>query len=161
METLRAGLTAPTIVLLDEIEAALESSELDDVIWTSLRALAADLAVGGRLAFMLACQRRPAELAVERGLGSPFFNIFAPTLVLGPLGESEARTLIASSPVPFVEPDVKWILEHSGRWPALLQMLCRERLESLEAGDTGAAWQAEALRQIAPFTYLLQPSAAA
>ncbi|HIP72496.1 MAG TPA: ATP-binding protein, partial [Anaerolineae bacterium] len=70
---------------------------------------------------------------------------------LGPLRETEARALIASSPIPFAPADVEWILQESGRWPFLLQILCRERLLALEEGEAGDEWREDGLRQIAPF----------
>jgi hypothetical protein len=88
-------------------------------------------------------------------MGSPFFNIFGYTAILKPLTETEARVLIDSSPISFAPDDVEWILEQSGRWPILLQILCRERLITLEDGETDITWREEGLQQIAPFQYLL------
>jgi hypothetical protein len=51
---------------------------------------------------------------------------------------------------------VAWILDQSGRWPCLLQILCHVRLAALEAGETGDTWQEDGLRQMAPFRYLLE-----
>ncbi len=147
-------LRAPTVVLLDEIGVALQRyPELDDSFWEGLRALATNQ-VGGNLAFILASQEAPDRLARHSDLGSPFFNIFGYTALLGPLREAEARALIDSSPLPFPAQDVEWILEESERWPILLQILCRERLFSLEDGETGSTWRKDALRQIEPFRSL-------
>jgi hypothetical protein len=63
--------------------------------------------------------------------------------------------LIASSPRPFNPVDEAWILAHSERWPALLQILCHTRLTALEEGQTGDTWREEGLRRIAPYRYLL------
>lgn len=143
------NLDSPTVILFDEIGVALERyPELDDAFWESLRSLATNQ-VGGNLAFVLAAHESPAELAQHSGLGSPFFNIFGYTAVLGPFTETEARELIASSPIPFPDADVDWILQESGRWPMPLQILCRERLISLEDNEDGEAWRDDALRQIA------------
>lgn len=155
LDTVSAHLRRPTVILLDEIGVAIARyPELDDAFWESLRSLATNQ-VQGNLAFVLAAPEPPEQLARHSGLGSPFFNIFAYTAHLGPLSEEEARSLIASSPIPFPEADVEWILQQSGRWPMPLQILCRERLLSLDEADD-AEWRADALRQAAPF---LMPAA--
>jgi hypothetical protein len=149
------GLRQPTVILFDEIGVALERyAELDNSFWEGLRALATNQ-VGGNLAFILAAHEAPEQLARHSDLGSPFFNIFGYTAFLGPFSESEARALIAASPTPFPPEDVDWLLAESGRWPLLLQILCRERLFTLENDETDPNWRAEALRQLAPFRYLL------
>lgn len=128
--------------------------ELDDGFWESLRSLATNQ-TGGNLAFVLATPESPIELAYSTGHSSPFFNIFGYTKELEPLTEVEARELIASSPLPFPDKNVEWILEQSGCWPLLLQILCRECLFSLEDEETGYDWYQEGLKQIEPFTQLL------
>lgn len=143
------------MILLDEIGVALQRyPELDNAFWESLRALATNQ-VGGNLGFVLAAHEHPMDLSHNTGHSSPFFNIFGYTATLGPLTEPEARALIASSPLPFPEADIAWILAQSGRWPILLQILCRERLLALEEGEDDGEWQAEGLRQITPFQGLL------
>jgi DNA-binding SARP family transcriptional activator len=151
LDVVSDNLRHPTVILFDEIGVALERyPELDDAFWESLRSLATNQ-VGGRLAFILSGPEPPEKLAQYSGLGSPFFNIFGYTATLGPLSESESHELIASSPMPFPEADVEWILAESGRWPILLQILCRERLLSLEDGLSGPDWRDDARRQAAPF----------
>lgn len=151
LDVVSDNLTAPTVILFDEIGVAMARyPELDDAFWESLRSLATNQ-TGGNLAFILAAHESPAELARHGGLGSPFFNIFGYTARLGPLTDAEARQLIASSPIPFSEADVDWLLAESGRWPMPLQILCRERLLTLEEGETGDGWREDALRQAAPF----------
>lgn len=152
-------LHTPAVILLDEIGVALQRyPELDDSFWEGLRSLAAHQ-VNGNLAFILATQEQPEALAQHSDLGSPFFNIFGYTARLGPLEELEARELIGSSPLPFAASDIDWLLAQSGRWPILLQILCRERLLALEEGDAGSAWRQDGLRQLAPFRYLLERAA--
>jgi hypothetical protein len=149
------GLRQPTVILLDEIGVALERyPELDNGFWEGLRAMATNQ-VGGNLAFILAAHQAPDQLARHGDLGSPFFNIFGYTAFLTPFNETEARALITSSPIPFPEDDMEWILEQSGRWPLLMQILCRERLFTLEDGEMDSNWRDEGLRQIGPFRYLL------
>ncbi len=155
MDVVSCELRRPAVILMDEIDVALaRCPELDTGFWESLRSLATNYA-RGNLGFVLAAQESPAVLARHGDVGSPFFNIFGYTATLGPLTEAEARRLVASSPIPFPPADVAWILTQSGRWPVLLQILCRERLFALEEGETGDAWRDEGLRQIAPFSHLL------
>lgn len=147
-------LRQPTILLFDEIGVALQRyAELDDAFWESMRSLATNQ-VGGNLGFVLTSDAQPNELAQHSGLGSPFFNIFGYTAVLGPFSDAAARSLIAAAPLPFPDDDVQWILAQSGRWPLLLQILCRERALSLEEGETGDQWREEALMQLQPFIKL-------
>jgi hypothetical protein len=155
LDIISQNLRQPTVILLDEIGVALQRyPELDEAFWEGLRALATHQ-VEGNLAFILAAPEPPAQLAQHSDLGSPFFNMFGYTAFLGPLEETEALALIGSSPVPFTEAEVSWILAQSGRWPLLLQILCRERLMAWEEGETSLGWQEEALRQIDPFRHLL------
>jgi len=155
MDVMSHSLRTPTVILLDEIGVALRRyPELDNSFWEGLRALATNQ-VGGNLAFVLAAQESPYQLASHSDLGSPFFNIFGYTATLGPLTEPEARELIASLPILFPPADVEWTLDQSGRWPLLLQILCRERLMALDEGETDDTWREDALAQMAPFRHLL------
>jgi len=148
-------LRTPSVILMDEIEVALHRyPELDNEFWEGLRALATT-EVGGNLSFVIAATESPAVVARQNGIGSPFFNIFARRVELGPIAESEATALISSSPIPFLPADVEWIIAESGRWPILLQILCYERLLALLDGATDDAWREEGLRQVAPFQHLL------
>ncbi|MCP4538378.1 MAG: protein kinase [Chloroflexi bacterium] len=156
MDVVSRDLRTPTVILLDEIDVALQRCpELDTSFWESLRSLATNH-VRGNLGFVLAAHESPGVLAEHSNIGSPFFNIFGYTTTLGPLAEQEARELIAGSPVPFSPADVDWILSASGRWPMLLQILCRERLIALEEGETDDVWQEDGRRQMAPFRDLLE-----
>lgn len=151
MDVVSRGLHTPTVILLDEIGVALQRCpELDTSFWESLRSLATNH-TRGNLAFVLAAHESPGLLASHSNIGSPFFNIFGYTTTLGPLTEQQARELIASSPIPFPAADADWILSQSGRWPMLLQILCRERLVTLEEGETGSAWRKDGLLQMEPF----------
>lgn len=154
-ELISRHLRSPTVILLDEIGIALQSyQEFDQAFWQNLRALATTQ-TRGNLAFVLSAPTDPAKLADDNNKSSPFFNIFGYALTLGPITEAEARNLIASSPLPFPAEDVEWILTESGRWPILLQALCRERLLALEDGEIDDRWRAEGLRQMEPFRHLL------
>ena len=153
MDVVTNHLQTPTIILMDEIGAALLSPELDLQFWGSLRSLVSNL-TGGNLAFVLTAHETPALLAQQEGKPSPFFNIFGHTFKLGPLKENEARALIAGSPQPFSESDTNWILNQSGCWPFLLQILCHARLCALEDGEPDDVWQKEGMREMAPYWYL-------
>lgn len=151
MDVVGGRVRSPTVILLDEIGVVLQRCpELDDEFWEGLRSLSSHYA-NGNLAFVLATHESPLELVKHTGHSSPFFNIFGYTATLGPLTEEASRELIASSPIPFSEEDIQWILQESKGLPYLLQILCRERLFSLEEGETGNEWQEEGLQQIAPF----------
>lgn len=155
MNLVADNMATRTVILLDEIGVALgRYPELDEELWESLRSLATNQ-VRGRLGFILSSDIPPGDLAAAHGLGSPFFNIFGYTAHLGPLPENEAHTLIASSPHPFTSDDTYWIMQESGRWPILLQLLCRERLLAYEEGDTSTQWRTEARHQMKPYHYLL------
>ncbi|KAA3660635.1 MAG: hypothetical protein DWQ04_18850 [Chloroflexi bacterium] len=154
MDVMVDHLYQPSIILFDEIGVALERyPELDDAFWESMRSLATNQ-VDGNLGFVLTSHAQPYELAQHSGLGSPFFNIFGYTAVLGPFTDAEARSLIATSPTPIPEQDIAWMIAESGNWPLLLQILCRERTLSLEEGETGDQWRADALMQLQPFIKL-------
>jgi len=153
MDIVSRHVQTPTVILMDEIAAGLASPELDESFWWSLRSLVSHYA-GGNLAFVLTSHAPLIQLAQAHGKPSPFFNIFH-TLELGPLTEAEALELIANSPRAFALLDVDWIMEQSGRWPCLLQILCQTCLTALEEGQSENAWHDEGLRQIAPFRYLL------
>jgi hypothetical protein len=153
MDIVSHRLQTPTVVMMDEIGAGLASPELDEPFWWSLRSLVSHH-TQGNLAFLLTSHISPAQLAQDEGKPSPFFNIFQ-VLELGPFTDAEARELIDSSPISFSPDDVTWILDQSGRWPCLLQILCKTRLIAIEDGETGDAWQEQGLSQIAPFRYLL------
>ncbi len=151
LDIVSAQLHTPAVILFDEIGVAMERyPELDDAFWESLRSLATNQ-VDGHLAYVLSSHEPPEVLAQHRGLGSPFFNIFGYTAVLGPLSEAAAYELIATSPIPFPPADAAWIVAASGGWPMPLQILCRERLLALEEGQPGDAWREEGQRQAAPF----------
>ncbi|MCP4697357.1 MAG: ATP-binding protein [Gammaproteobacteria bacterium] len=156
-DVIRAELRKPAVILMDEIGVALQCRELDYQFWWGIRALVSNQ-TGGKLGLLLASHISPIELIPEGGGNkpSPFLNIIGQVLHLGPFTGEEAQELLACAPQPFNKEDIAWMLETSGRWPALLQMLCDTRMTSLEEGDTGDAWKTEALDRIAPYAYLLK-----
>ncbi|WP_353572236.1 helix-turn-helix transcriptional regulator [Candidatus Albibeggiatoa sp. nov. BB20] len=155
MEIIDSYLEIPTLVLLDEIGAGLEAPELDEQFWWGLRSLGSNHA-GGKIGFLMTAHQAPEELMIDHHRPSPFFNIFGHVFFLDELEENEALDLILSSPIPFPEQDVAWILEQSGRWPALLQIFCHSRLTALEENNQTDRWKKEALRRLQPYKYLLE-----
>lgn len=148
-------LQRPTLILMDEIGAGMASPELDQQFWWSLRSLGSNY-TGGKLGFALTAHEPPSILAQAYDKPSPFFNIFGHTLTLGPLSDAEARELVASSPEPFDPVDVEWILNQSGRWPALLQVLCHTRLAAPVEGWSDNDWREEGLSRMAPLRHVLE-----
>jgi transcriptional regulator with XRE-family HTH domain len=155
MDVVSRRLRGPALILLDELGAALGSPELDLAFWESLRSLASHH-TDGQLGFVLAAHEEPVGLAQAQRQTSPFFNIFGHTFTLGPLADAEARSLIASAPLPFAPADIDWIMVQSGRWPSLLQILCHARLAALHEGAGDTTWQQQGLRQLAPVRHLLE-----
>lgn len=159
MDVMIDAVTRPTVILMDEIGAALSAPELDMPFWWSLRSLGTNL-TDGNLGFMIASHEPPIELAAERGKPSPFFNIFGHVLTVGPIEDAAALELINSFDLKLAEEQTEWILETSQRWPLLLQILCHSRLLSLEepAGQDNELWKTDGVSRIEPYAYLLNGS---
>ena len=147
-------LVTPTVILLDEFHLAVENPDFTRAFWQALQSLAANLAEG-KLSFIFASTTPPTDWLSLDLPAAPFLSIFGRQLTLGPLKEAEAREMVLSSPRPFSEEDTQWILQHSAGWPATLQVLCNARLLALEEGQTGSAWQAEALQNLSLYRSLL------
>jgi len=153
MEVIVSDLQTPAVILMDEIEAALKSPELDKLFWDSLRSLISNEKCP--IAFLVSALESPIKLAQDHGKTSPFFNCFQ-TIELGPLTEDEALELITISPKPFSPPEVEWILTQSAGWPLLLQILCQTRLEAFDEDQEEDAWKQEGLKRIDPYRYLIE-----
>jgi len=150
----RNNIAVPTIILMDEVEDGLSIPELSKAgFWRNLRSLAINGA-DGNLAFVIACRQHPSALYPDGERESPFANIIGHACYMEPLEETDARELIASSPNVFPPTDVEWILEQSRCWPAILQMLCHERLSSL--GEANNHWKENALRQMETYRSILE-----
>lgn len=158
LDVMSQQVTTPTLILLDEIGAALAAPELDLPFWWSMRSLGSNL-TGGNLAFLLAAHDMPAHLAQEQGKPSPFFNIFGHVLKLGPLEAAAAERLMDAAPRAFPSADRAWLLAQSGGWPFLLQLLCDTRLTALEEETAAEQWRAEGLTRIEPYRSLVTQGA--
>jgi AAA ATPase domain len=147
MALLPLHMKQPTVIMFDAVEVGLRRCpELDDRFWECLRSLACNSAQGN-LAYVVSVPVLPSELAASYGYTSPFFNTFGYTVFLQEFTEAEAREFVANSPTVFAPEDIDWILEQSQSLPLRLQILCRERLVSLE-NDEGDDWRIAALLQI-------------
>ena len=144
----------PTVILMDEIGAALEAPELDMPFWWSLRSLGTNL-TDGNLGYIIASHEPPIELAADRGKPSPFFNIFGHMLTLGPLTEEAAFEMMATSPTQIGHEDAQWILTQSQGWPVLLQILCHSHLLAKEEPREASSWKIDGLARMKPYEYLL------
>ncbi|MFQ3630436.1 ATP-binding protein [Roseiflexus sp.] len=143
--TVSAQLHSPTIILFDEVGIARERyHELGSSFWDGLSSLA-QTGTHQRLGYVLTAES-PLESPV---FDIRFFGINGYLVYLGPFEVDEARQLIASSPIPFSEEDIEWILETSNLWPLPLQILCHERLSALQSGEQGTLWRNRACHHLA------------
>lgn len=157
MDVMIDNLRTPTIILMDEIGAALDAPELDMSFWWSLRSLGTNL-TDGNLGYIIASHEQPAKLAADQGKPSPYFNIFGHVLNLGPIDEKAARALICEGPLTPSDEDLNWILQTSQRWPVLLQILGHSYMTVVEEGIGSTSWQEEGLARIQQYAYLLELS---
>ncbi|RKZ54237.1 MAG: ATP-binding protein [Candidatus Parabeggiatoa sp. nov. 3] len=141
----------PTVILMDEIEAGLETCQLDTAFWQQLRCLAG---TDGQIGIVVTAHDMQ-KIAQYEGKSSPFFGIFS-TIYIEPFTQEEAKEMLASSPIPFEDQDRDWIIKESGCWPALLQILCYERLLALEEKQIDEHWKKEGLKRLKPYHYLFQ-----
>ncbi|MCP4698418.1 MAG: ATP-binding protein, partial [Gammaproteobacteria bacterium] len=154
-DTLNNQIHKPTVIMMDEIGAGLPAPELDMNFWWNMRALGSFCR--SKVGFVIASHEPIETLVEDCGKPSPFLNLFfGNALSIGPLLQEEAEELINSFSKPFAKEDTAWILEKSGRWPALLQILCNQRLFALEENQTDESWKEKGLERIAPLEYLLK-----
>lgn len=154
VDVISSYLTKPTVLLMDEFQVALANPEFTPRVWQSLRSLISNL-TEGRLAIVATTSGSLTKLAKDHERAVLLLNIFGYTIDLGPLTEDEALQLIRSSPTPFATEDTDWIMVNSGRWPALVQLLCSTRLENIMDGDRSDGWKVEGLSRIQPYQHLL------
>jgi Caspase domain len=147
MDVMEENLKQPIVIMFDEIGVGLrQCPDLNQEFWGNLRSLASPI-YGGNLAYIYATSDERSVLYEHLRRSSPLFNLGCDEIQLEALEEREARILIASSPQTFDDEDVEWILVNSQCEPLWLQIICNERLRSLQSGGN-SNWKAEALRQI-------------
>ncbi len=153
-EVIELYLEIPTLILLDEISAGLAAPELDEQFWWGMRFLGSNCEKG-KIGFLLTAKESPEKIMLDDNKPSPFFNIFGHVFNLGPFTDAEALNFLNHSPLPFTEEETHWVLQKSGRWPALMQIICHSKLIALEEQSSGNQWRTEAIKRITPYSYLL------
>jgi hypothetical protein len=153
IDTLARRIHAPTVILLDEIQAAFMLPDLDRQFWWALRSLGTNL-TEGKLSFIITSSKPLSELILDDGQPSPFLNIFGHVMDLGPFTEEEAFEFLRYSPIRFDEKTMEWMIKTSQRWPALLQILCNLYYESDLENDLDG-WKTAALERLRPYQGLL------
>lgn len=153
IDTLARRIHTPTVILLDEIQAAFMLPELDRQFWWALRSLGTNL-TEGKLSFIITSSKPLSELMLDDGQPSPFLNIFGHVMNLGPFTEEEALEFLRYSPIQFDEKTMEWMIKTSQRWPALLQILCNLYYESDLENDLDG-WKTTALERLRPYQGLL------
>lgn len=153
IDTLTKRIHSPTIIMLDEIQAAFMIPELDQQFWWALRSLCTNL-TEGKLSFIVTSQRHLSELVLDDGKPSPFLNVFGHVLHLGAFTAAEADVFLDHAPIDFSEDEKIWIVETSKRWPALMQILCNLRYEA-ELDPDLEDWRSAAIERLRPYKALL------
>lgn len=147
-------LANPAVILMDELQAAMQSVELDDKFWWGLRSLGTNL-TEGRLGFIISTQIIQEDFLLENNNSSPFFNIFGHLVELGPLTRKEAIELIDSSPLPFNQDDIDWILKTSQCWPSLIQALAMACWTSMQMENENPDWKSRGMIAVRRYNHLL------
>ncbi|WP_050978447.1 ATP-binding protein [Beggiatoa alba] len=134
-DILSEKLKAPTIVLFDEINAAVShpSKELDNYFWESLRSISTTMFDTARLGFVIASTETPSKLSEildKKTISSPFFNIFGYQIEMPVFSKEEALELMEQSPIVISADDKDFILEKSQLHPLKLQVLCRQYVDA-------------------------------
>jgi hypothetical protein len=111
------------VVCLDEFEQLVEEpyrEQFPERLYDCWRALMS----GSQVAFVTVSQRSLEELAAQKQLTSPFFNVFT-TVPLGEFTDLEARALVnrgRTCDQPFSNADCEAVLRMGGRHPYKLQL---------------------------------------
>ncbi len=123
------------VLLLDELEHLVEQG-FDRDFFDGLRSWMNR----SWLAVVTASRLAVADLALEQGLTSSFFNLFGLQVPLGPLTEAEAETLLARNTAhPFTPAEAAWLKDWArvgrGYHPARLQMAAFSLYEAKARGE--------------------------
>ncbi|RKZ42007.1 MAG: hypothetical protein DRQ49_03390 [Gammaproteobacteria bacterium] len=144
---LEDDLKKPAVIMMDNIESGIQSSELDDAFWNNMRYLGSHVEkLGFCVASRYSCTQLE-ELAIAQDKSSPIYNVFD-EVKLGPLTEKEGRTFLQRTSLP--KKDAGWILQQSHYWPVLLQELYKTQLESDDRHD----WKKVGLEKTKRYQYL-------
>jgi hypothetical protein len=144
-------LTKPTIIMMDEVGAGLDSENLTKEFWHNMRFLTGNNAY---LGYLVTAHEPLPKLAQDANKPSPFFNMFGAFLELEPFTLEEAREFLTYLPNNVPQKDKEWILEKSRNWPVLLQHLCDERLIALKDRQSETIWKTNALKRIDQYQHL-------
>jgi hypothetical protein len=113
------------VLLMNAFDKVTRNEIFDLRFFSFLRSLARRNIV----CFATASNKPLAQVCHQYVKDSPFFDVFK-EYVLGPLQPEEARDLIMSlaqhTPYAFTAGEMQWVLEHAGRNPFLLQIVCSE-----------------------------------
>ena len=140
IETVEDHVQAPTIFLMDNIDHALRYyEELDGDFWNCMRYLGSH-AAKGKIGFCIT-SRQPFEELIEIDKTSHFINLFN-EFELKPFDEQDARALINAMSQSWPEEEIQWMIKESQAWPALLQVLCKVRMEG------GEEWKDKGLKYL-------------
>jgi hypothetical protein len=162
------NLQQPTIILLDDVDIALNAPELDQEFWTGLRSLTLHVRED-KLTFLITCEDAPEYTAHSKGQSSPFFNIFLKARTLTAFETQEAEEFLTCyqeilnkrlpKPVALTEADRQWILTESQCWPALLQICCDAHWDAVKDRKSDNCWKTEATNRFKRCQHLLRSTA--
>lgn len=146
----------PTVFLMDGINLGLASNAIEPDFWNGIHALC-NSELAGKFSFIVSTLFPLESLKEEYPEKQEFLDLFDHKIRLGPFSESEALSFIHSSPISVSEEDSTWMIEQSGKWPLLLQILSYTRWDILQSNDENylADWRIEGLSAINPYTHLL------
>jgi len=153
VDTLAKKIHLPTVILLDEIQAAFMIPGLDKQFWWALRSLSTNL-TEGKLAFVITSQKSLGDIVLDDGLPSPFLNIFGHVMNLGPFTEEESEQFLQDAPIELTQEEINWILLTSQRWPALMQILCNLKYEA-DSEVSISDWKTVGVERLKPYQKLL------
>jgi hypothetical protein len=136
-------LEQPSLILIDEISTGLRLP-ISHKFWYGIRTLRE---TNPNIGFLFTSHEPLEHLAVHNNHVSSWLNSFQ-QLEMEPFTEAEVLEYLSYFPAKLSAADATWIIEHSQRWPAALQILCQERLFALYHNYPERLWKKKALREI-------------
>jgi len=146
-------LDRPTIILMDEIGAALSATDLPVQLWWGLRSIVNGFS-NGNLSFIISSHYEPAKLAEDKGKSSPFFNIFS-LIDVKPFTIEDIEEFFENAPLEIASDEKSWIIDQSQMWPILVQLFT-QFLWSQKVEGSIDDWQETGLAQLKQYTHLLE-----